>query len=385
MEPLVDGTSISEVKDEKENLDIEEEKQDSNRKKPNQSWKSKFQKRTQKSVQKLKKGINVSASKIKKGSKMGFQKLQEEFWIGVAVFKKGAQIGIEKLRKASIIGSQMAQKNIKNTKENMKRLRLRANERAKAIKMRLLALKAKLELKKTKTKEDLKKINNKIKGNAKIVGKRVKLEYTKTVKDLRVLNNKLEIKRVNFCVWFMYNCHTMKLMCLECWMIENPQIIMKNIKKCESSCTSLIPSGYGAIIHKSLILTPFQYINDSKKALQGEVLIQFGDQKAHSPAASCIASTVEIERRLTHSIIERQTNLLSKHISIKIQSQNGSKVGSKAISPTNSKQGSRIGSPTSSKQCSTIGSRSVSKTASRAGTPPSTPKRQHTHKLLPSR
>jgi len=56
-------------------------------------------------------------------------------------------------------------------------------------------------------------------------------------------------------------------------MIENPQVIMKNIKKCESLSAMLIPNGYGIIIHKSLILTPYQYINDSKKTLKGAMLI----------------------------------------------------------------------------------------------------------------
>jgi len=68
----------------------------------------------------------------------------------------------------------------------------------------------------------------------------------------------------------------------------------------------------------------------------------------------------------------------------KLESKIGLLTSSQQGSPTSSKQGTRLGSPTSSNHCSRMGSRFFSKTTSRASTPPSTPKKQHTHKLLPS-
>jgi len=47
----------------------------------------------------------------------------------VEVCKEGAQIGMKKFKRASIISSQMTHNSIKNTKGNMKKLRLKANER----------------------------------------------------------------------------------------------------------------------------------------------------------------------------------------------------------------------------------------------------------------
>jgi hypothetical protein len=269
----------------------------------------------------------------------------------------------------------------------MAKLHLKANK----MNMKLL-LRAKEGL--TKAKVRAKKLNENMKGKARKIGRkmkkmggRIKVGYAKTLKGFVVLNERVKVKRVTFCVWFMYNCHSMKLMCLECWLIENPHVIMKNIKKRESSCTTLIPIGYGVVIHKSLILTPFEYFDDSKKALKGEVLINFGDQKPHGPSDSCMASNVEIEKGLFPIIFQGSNslnNLSSKELS-KEQLQCELKSSSNIGSTPSSKLESKNGLPISSKQGSRVGSKSISNSTSRAGTPPSSPEKQHTHKLLPSR
>ena len=326
---------------------------------------------------------NEGSVKAKKESKYDFKK---GLLIGVSVFKEGIRIGYKKLKRSFIIGGEMVRNSFKNAKDNIQRLHAKAK-----------ALNAKAREPFKKAKERAKKINEYRKNKARKVGRevkkmggKIKSSYAKTLKDFVVLGERMKVKRVTFCVWFMYNCHTMKLMFLKCLLIENPQIIINSIKRRESSCATLIPFGYGAIIHKSLILTPFEYFDDSKKALKGEVLIKFGDLKPHSPSASCIGS--DSEKQLVFSNLKIGSNpignLSSKEIS-KIQSQDASNSTLNTKSTNSSRIESRFGSKHESsmrsKQASIMAFRSISKSISKVCTPPSTPRKQHTHKLLPTR
>ena len=173
-------------------------------------------------------------------------------------------------------------------------------------------------------------------------------------------------RRLSLLAQFMYDCHTMKLQCLVCWGIENPKLVMAGIKRRESGCMALVPTGYGVLLHRALVLTTCEYVSDSKKAMLGEVLLNHGNIKAHSPSLPCVPTQAEIARGIAHRT--QRSN-----------SAPGSRSESKAVSRPVSRS-------RSAKSTSRGGSRTQSPAHSGASTPSRTPKRlPHTHKLLPSR